>query len=494
LIDTNVLIEREGDWVVSEDLQDLERSLREAGHAILIHPLSKQEIRNYDHAEKRERAESKVATYETLNLPQYPTSLDDRFRSIIPEATSPNEQVDNALLYAAYSDQVDRLVTEDRGIHDKATELGIEDLVLTVSEGSQEFQKNYDAVPNPPSIQRVTVGELDVDDPIFGSLKEEYPGFEQWIAAHPDRDAYVNRNPDGTLGALIILKPEVEQIGFEPRLGKEERLKICTMKVASPRRGSKTGELLIGIAIRESIQREINEIYLTHYTKEEDFLVDLIEKYGFQAASKLRNGEDLFLKRLTPGPGDDPSPSEVSKMYYPSYYDGSEVSKFIIPIWPIYHSRLFPNYRKRQPKLGEFHGQFNSEGNAIEKAYLSSSPSRQLEEGDVLLFYRTRDHKEITSVGICERVEFDVEEVREIQEIVGNRSVFSDKEISEYASSSNTIILFKWHFDLETPVKYQTLLEEDYLSGPIQSIQSVGDEAYKYIREAGGVDERFTFN
>jgi GNAT superfamily N-acetyltransferase len=489
-----VLIEREGDWVVSEALQTFERALKESGHAILVHPLSKKEIWNYENDERRERAESKVATYEELRLPKYPTSHDEEFREIIPEADNFNERVDNALLYAVYSGQVDRLVSEDGGLQDKATRLGISDLVLTIEEGRTQFEEAHDEVPNPPSIRRVTAGDLDVSDPIFDSLKADYPNFESWINAHPDRDAYVNLNQNGTIGAVLILKPEVEPIGDSPPLGKEERLKICTMKVAAPRRGFKIGELLIGIAIREAKQREINEIYLTHYTKEDDFLVQLISNYGFWQASTLDNGQDLYLKRLTPGPEDDPKPQEVQARFYPTYYDGNAVDKFIVPIKPVYHSRLFPTYSKRHPKLRDFQGQFDSEGNAIEKAYLSRAQTRQLSPGDVLIFYRTTDHKEITSIGVCERVEYGVTDARDIQELVGRRSVFTDREIEEQAGDPNTVILFKWHFDLEVPITYQTLLTEEIVSGPIQTIQSIEEEGYKYIRHTGGIDERFTIN
>lgn len=494
LIDTNVFIEREGNWVVPEELQELENLLKTEGKNILIHPLSKEEVSNYENDEEREKAESKIATYAELTFPPSPSSLDSAFREKIDEGTDFNEQVDNALLYAVFCDRVDILITEDRGIHRKASKVGIEDRVFTIAEGRNHFQEDPPEVSGPPAIQKVNVGSLDVDDPIFDSLKGEYD-FASWFEGIPDRDAYVNWNPDGTLGAVLILKPdEAERIGDDPELPKRPRLKISTLKVAENRRGSKTGELLISVAIREAINHGHVEIYLTHRIQERDYLVQLISQYGFEKASEMDNGESVFVKRLTPGPGDDPDPTEVNVRFYPTFYDGENVKKFIIPIQPNYHSKLFTAYTKRQPKLSEFSGEFLSEGNAIKKAYLSNANTRKMSKNDILLFYRSHDNKELTSLGVCERVKYGVREASEIREIVGRRSVFTEYEIAERAKSSTTVILFKWHFDLENPIHYQVLRDEDILSGPPQTIMEIDEERYKYVRNEGGIDERFIIN
>lgn len=494
LIDTNVFIERESEKVVPEPLQELEKLLRTEGHDILVHRLSKDEIRNYENDERRETAESKIATYADLKLPKYPSSSDTEFREYIRVADSFNERVDNALLYAVYSDQVDYLITEDRGIHAKAEDLGIPDNILTIEEGRNQFRSELPLISGPPSIQKVKLEDLNIEDPIFDSLKEEYD-FEKWAANNPERDAWVNWNPDSSIGAILIIKPrEVEDIGENPPLGKRERLKISTLKVAKDSRGSKIGELLVSIAIQEAINHEIGELYLTHYRQEEDFLVRLISKYGFWKASEKSDGEEIYLKRVTPGPTDDPDPREAHARFYPSFYDGETVEKFLVPVQPVYHSRLFTSYNKRQPKLREFQGQFYSEGNAIKKAYLSHANTRQIEPQDILLFYRTDDHKVVTSLGVCEQVDYGITDPYEIAELVGRRSVFPKREITEYAESSTIVILFTWHFDLNSPIHYQELLDEGVINGSIQTIQRIEHEDYKYIRRAGGIDERFTLH
>lgn len=493
LIDTNVFIEREGRGTVPEALQEFEKFLRTEGHDILVHKLSKEEVRNYENEEGRKLAESKIATYADLRLPRYPTG-DGEFHSIIDKAESFNERVDNSLLYAVFDGQADILITEDKEIHEKAASLGIDDSVFSIQGGRDHFQKEPPLISGPPSIQKVQLREINVDDPIFDSLKEEYD-FADWVQRNPDRSAWVNRNPDGSIGAVLIIKPnEVENIGDHPPLGKRERLKISTLKVADGNRGSKTGELLISIAIQEAVNHETEEIYLTHYIQEEDYLIRLIAKYGFWKASESEDGESIFIKRITPGPTHDPNPREVHTRFYPCFYDGEGVDKFLVPVKPVYHSRLFTSYKDRQPKLREFEGQFFSEGNAIKKAYVSRSPTRQLEPEDILLFYRTEDHKSITSLGVVEQVEYNVTDPDTIQEIVGRRSVFTRHELSEYTNKPTTVILFTWHFDLTNPIHYQQLLDEGVIDGSIQSIQRIDQPDYKYIRGAGGIDERFTIN
>lgn len=495
LIDTNVFIEREGDWTVPEPLQELEKLLKTEGHTILIHPLSKQEIRNYENDERRETDESKIETYAELGFPPYPNPSSAAFRNHVPEADSFNEQVDNALLYTVFEDRTDMLITEDGDMHRKADELGIKENVLSIEEAREQFKEEPAAYEGPPSIQKQQVVDIDVDDPIFDSLKEDYD-FRSWFESIPDeRDVYVNWNGDGTLGAVLILKPnEAEPIGKKPELGKRDRMKICTLKVASHRRGSKIGELLVSIAIREAVQHELEEIYLTHYITEDDYLVQLISKYGFRRASRTASSETVFVKRLTPGPGDNPDPPEVHIRFYPSFYDGPSVSKYLVPTQPKFHGRLFPTYQNRQPKLTEFSGQLLSEGNAIKKAYLSHANIRQIESDDILLFYRTHDHMEVTSLGVCEQVEYEMTEAEAVQELVGKRSVFTEREIAKMVESPTTVILFKWHFELENPIHYQVLRDEGVLSGAAQSIQQIDESGYQYIRDNGGIDGRFTVN
>jgi GNAT superfamily N-acetyltransferase len=493
LLDTNILIHRESDEVVPESLRELQRALQKAGHRLLVHPLSMEEIRNDPDDTRRKRAESRVETYPTLEFPPTPSGTDAEFRDAVPEGRDFNEQVDNALLFAAYEDAVDFLITEDREMHRKALELDIQDRVFDIEEGKEHFAADHPPVRGPAALQQTTLGELDLTDPIFDPLKEQYAEFTEWANSKADRPAWVNYTEEGHLGALLILKlSETENIGADPPLGRKARLKISTLIVDEARWGSKVGELLISIAIRQAITQGHEEVYLTHYIEEPDYLVDLLETYGFRHESNKPDGEAIFLKQLTPPIGTDVEPVELASTYYPTFYDGSDVNKFVVPIQPKYHNRLFTSYADRQPGISEFAGQFHPEGNAIKKAYLSNSTTRKIEAGDLLLFYRSHDHKRVTSIGVCEEVRYGLTDSDEIQRLVGKRSVFSDSEIRELAESETTVLLFSWHFELPTPVSDDQLYENDVLAGPPQVMQEIDEQGYCYIREQGGIDERFT--
>ena len=55
--------------------------------------------------------------------------------------------------------------------------------------------------------------------------------------------------------------------------------------------------------------------------------------------------------------------------------------------------------------LAEHGGGFLVEGNAIKKAYLCNAKTKQMAEGDIVLFYRSVDVSAITSLGVVEEVE-----------------------------------------------------------------------------------------
>lgn len=95
---------------------------------------------------------------------------------------------------------------------------------------------------------------------------------------------------------------------------------------------------------------------------------------------------------------------------------------------------------------------------------------------------------------MCEQISYDVATVAEVNEMVGRRSVFTKYEIEQLVESPVTVILFKWHFDLDRPLHYQVLRDNGVLAGPPQSIQELDDESYEYIKTHGGLDERFIIN
>jgi len=491
LIDTNILIYREDYHIIPSNLQSLLKTLNDLGIKVLIHPLSIKEIKRDEDQKRRSVNLSKMGTCPLLeNPPSFEN--DQQFLLAVGETNNIHEFVDNHLLYCVYKNAVDFLITEDRAIHRKARRLNISDRIFSIEDASDYFKKEHlvEKIPAPPSLKYVPVHNLDLNDPLFNSLKEEYPEFTDWWGkiSREGRKAWVYFKEDTTLGAILIYKIEDEAVDSIPPLAKKRRVKICTFKVTHT--GYKIGELFIKLAIMFAVNNNADELYLTHFTKSEDYLFELITEFGFYKVAE-KNGEDLFLKKTVPDEKTE-DPIEVSRKFYPSFYDGKRVKKFIVPIRPEYHNRLFTDYRPRQPSLFEVMGDLIIEGNTIKKAYLTHSRIRKMSEGDILLFYRSLDEHKITTLGVVERVYYDLEDPDEITRYVGKRSVYTKEEIEEMAERPTKVILFRHHFHLKKPLHLNHLRVNKIFSGAPQSIIGISHEKYLWIRKEGDIDERFT--
>lgn len=493
LIDTNIFIYREDNNVLPDNLQALLRILSETKGEILIHPLSFEDLKKDRNRERREIMLSKIRTYPFLEMPPNPQK-DQEYLGAVGQKV----RIDDTILYAVYKDAVDFLITEDRGIHKKAKRLGVDERVFLINEALSVL-KNYtrkERIISPPALKEDFVYNLILEDPIFDSLKEDYEEFGYWFKniSREGRKCWVHYKEDGSIGALLIYKFEYEPINSTPPLPKKKRLKISTFVVTDV--GHKIGELFIKVAIDISIKNDLSEIYLTHFTRPEDRLVELISEYGFYKAAVNQRGEEIFIKKIGVEAEviEGLSPIEIAKRFYPCFYDGEHVKKFIIPIYPEYHNRLFTDFRGRQTNIIEHAGGFIVEGNTIKKAYLSHSRIRKMECGDVVLFYCSKGQSRVTSIGVIESVTTGVQDAEKIIRLVGKRTVYSRDEIEEFAKNPTTVILFLHHFHLKNSLHLDVLKEMGVLTGAPQSIIEIDHDKYLKIKERGGVDERFTFD
>jgi predicted nucleic acid-binding protein len=276
LLDTNIFIYREDDHVLLENLQELLRILSEANAEVIIHPSSLEDLQKDIDEERKKIMSSKIRAYPFLKTPPNPKN-DVSYLNIVGNNAGCNDEIDNIILYSVYRDAADFLITEDRGIHKKASKLGIIDRILLIDEALLLF-KNYihtDNIIAPPALKNEFVYNLKYEDPIFDTLKEEYPGFDYWFKkiSREGRKSWVYYRKDRSLGAVLIYKIEDETIDANPSLPKKRRLKIATLKVAD--RGYKIGELFIKMSTDLAIKNGIYEIYLTHFTKPPDQLIEL---------------------------------------------------------------------------------------------------------------------------------------------------------------------------------------------------------------------------
>lgn len=509
LIDTNIVIYREQNKIISRELQELSRIIEETNNQKLVHPLSIKELEKDADKKRKNIHLSKIGSYLVLEKP--PTLSEDKeFLSKIGLESIPrgHDFIDMSLLYCVYRDAVHFLITEDKQILKNAEKLGLSERVFSIEEALEYLKKVFLApkrVPiSPPALREEFLYNLDLGDPFFDSLKEEYgkKKFKQWWKkiCQEGRKGWVYF-VNGNIGALLIYKTEnVDELTkCSPPLPQKKMMKICTLKVTHM--GFKIGELFIKLAVNYAIKNNLNEIYLTHFTKEDDLLVSLIEEYGFERYSQRiykKNGkekyEDVYFKKLMPDI-ECQSPLELQRKFYPSLYDGEKVNKYVIPIQPVYHNRLFTGYKRRQPTLFEFGGGLITEGNTIKKAYLCHAKAKQISSGDIVLFYRSHDDKSITSIGVVEKTYYDITDPDEIERIVGKRTVYNRKEIEKISEKPTTILLFKLHFHFPHSLNLYDLQKEEILSSAPRSIQKIkNDETYCKLIEKSGIDEKYFVN
>ncbi len=425
------------------------------------------------------------------------------FTSKIPnfEKLNAHDIIDLRLFYALYKNAISYLITEDKKVHAWANIFGIESCynISDALEFFRELTAKPEEVFRPIPIEKKPLHNLKLEDSFFDDLREDYgkDSFEKWYKkkAKQGNEAYVYLNSDKTLGAFLMLKEEDELINSKPEvISKNKRIKICTLKVSKIR--NKIGELFLNIAFNFAIKNEYDEIYLTHFIKEDDYLVPLIEKYGFvKSKNYLEHDytdkkEAIFIKKLKID--EDVEPEILRNQYFPSFYDGTKNRKFIVPIKPIWHGRLFPDLRK-QTFLKEHEGEFCIEGNTIQKAYLCHSHCKQMKQGDLVLFYRSEQDQKITVIGSIDQVHYSIKNPEEVTKLVGKRTVYSLSEIKQLTDKKAlTIILFKYHFPLPNQLKTSKLIDKKIIKAAPQSIIELNQSNYLRLKREAKIPIEFT--
>ena len=493
ILDTNIFISREDNKIVPESVQKLLSILNQHKIQILVHPSGKDDIERDKDIERKKIIQSKISSYNFLDTPPDST-LDSEFHNKCGIPKNDNDKVDSELIYAIYKNAVDFLITEDKGIQQKSRKLDISDRILSVAEGIDFFQRQLTekeiSIPRP--LQQIPAFNVNINDPIFDSLKGDYPEFGQWWSkvCKEGRTVIVYKRDNQSLGAIYLHKLEEEAVASTPPLPKAKRLKICTLKVVD--NGYKLGEFFLKKAFEFAIKNNIFEIYLTHVIVPNDPLVGLIEEFGFENIASKGN-EQIFLKKIIPI-GEKISNILLSKIHFPCLKDGKDIRKFLIPIIPTFHNRLFPEFEKLKTSL--FDGsELIPEGNTIKKAYLCNSKIKKIRPGDLVLFYLSREEQEITTIGTVETVFQNPVDTDDIVRHVGKRTVYSIQEIKDiYTKKSSLVLLFLFNFYFPNPVSLKVLKSNRILNHAPQSILELSKSQYEWIKSEGELDERFTFN
>ena len=119
-----------------------------------------------------------------------------------------------------------------------------------------------------------------------------------------------------------------------------------------------------------------------------------------------------------------------------------------------------------------------------------------MQNGDIVIFYRTEDYKSILTLGVIEKVYYDIDDADSIYKIIKRRTVYSIDEIKEKCGNRNkpVVILFKHNLNFKKEVSYSFLKENNIIDGSIITVRHVKeDDLYKKIIK-GNIDESLIIN
>ena len=229
----------------------------------------------------------------------------------------------------------------------------------------------------------------------------------------------------------MFLKVEGENENYSeitPAFSKKKRLKIGTFKVVS--NGLRIGERFLKIVFDNAKQYKVDEIYVTIFDNRQELLslTFLLEKFGFKYYGEKisQSGTEKVYVRDFAKNSDDTNP----RLSFPWLSKTSDV--YVIPIKPEYHTELLPDSILRTESPDDF---VDNEPyrNAISKAYVSHSQTRNLNSGDIIVFYRSGGiYKGVaTTIGIVENV-IKPETLDELIRVCRKRTVLSQNELKEY--------------------------------------------------------------
>lgn len=436
LLDTNILIHREAPVVVEEDIGILFNWLDRLNHEKCVHPASLEEIEKHENERVRNSFLTKLDAYSVIKVP---APLHEDAESLSTKLDrSENDRVDTRLVNELLSNRVDLLISEDRGIHDKAERLGIPDRVFTID----AFLEKVTA-ENPElaeygvlSVRKELFGHIDVEDTFFDSFREDYPGFNSWFNRKSDKPAYVCRDKDGQVVAFLYLKVEREDEPYhniEPVFQPAKRLKIGTLKVEL--NGFKIGERFLKIVFDNAINQGVDEIYVTIFrrTMGQERLIKLLEDFGFERHGCKHNDygtEEVYVRGMTPS-----FDASAPKRTFP--FVSTSARSFLVPIYPKYHTELLPDSILNTESPDDF-VEHEPHRNAIRKVYVSRSYNRDVRSGDVIVFYRTKSGGSayytsvVTTLGIVDQVYRNIESEEQFIRLCRKRSVFTDNELREH--------------------------------------------------------------
>ena len=453
LLDTNILIELEDNHKVDATYTKFLSLVSAHNVKIFVHEVTRDDIKRDKDAKRQSISLSKVLKYAVLKTRRGlgEAELAEAFGPFNKE----NDVVDATLLHALESGVSDFLVTQDKGIHQRAQRRSDDLLrrVLFIGDAVELLTQTYEPKSVPiRHVAEIPAPEIDPGDCIFNSLREDYPKFDNWWrekCVRQHRKCWVVfENDTGRLAGLIVRKDE--RRGDTSAVSKFNKiLKICTFKVAPESRGVKLGELLLKQVLWYAQTNDYDLAYLTTH-KIQVSLMNLLEYYGFQDVGENRNRERIYERRFSTDTlvgVKNENPFESARKNYPRFIVDSTTQGFGVPIQADFHDTLFPDiWNPRQHELFAAASRADAParpGNTIRKVYLCRAQSRLGDPGSLLFFYKgvskEPPSQSITALGILESMTL-AQSTRQLMQLTGGRSVYSERELVALSASPDNLV------------------------------------------------------
>lgn len=494
LIDTNIIIHREANRVVNEDIGLLFNWLDRLKFEKCVHPLSIEEISGHQDQNVVKTMKIKIANY---NLLKTESADDQQITQIRQTDKSRNDFIDTSIVKEVYNNRIHYLITEDRGIHRKANYLGCAEKVFKIDAFLEKCiaenpeLKSYQVL----AVKREYFGNININDPFFESFKQDYDEFGDWFNRKADNISYVCIT-DGEVKAFLYLKQEEKNEVYsdiEPSFSQKRRLKIGTFKVTST--GYKLGERFLKIIFDNALQYNVEEIYVTIFNKRDEQLrlIYLIEDWGFKhwGTKTTDNGiEQVFVRECKPTPN-----LQQPKLSFPAV--SRNTAKWIVPIYPEYHTELFPDSILNNESPQDF-TENEPYRNAIKKVYISRSYNRNLNGGDLVLFYRTGGHYAgvVSTIGVVENVVTNIRDENHFIQLCRKRSVFDDeglKKFWNYSKNSRPFIVNFLYIDsFPMPkVNLKRLRDLNIIQDAPRGFEQISDAKFEQILKEARANESY---
>lgn len=133
LLDTNIIIPLEDtSKVLGSSFAELRKLSAEQQHCLYIHPIQVEDIQRDKDQERKRIVLSRLKQYSQIENPPVLTDLECQKLGLTQN--NDNDRVDNHILFALYRGAAHLLVTNDEGIHRKASRLGIQDKVYRLGQ------------------------------------------------------------------------------------------------------------------------------------------------------------------------------------------------------------------------------------------------------------------------------------------------------------------------------------------------------------------------